>query len=47
MYVAPLFALDLSMVKKFADVPLADILASGNYDAHRLLESTQTRTPAQ
>lgn len=31
-YVAPLMALDLLMIKKFADVPLEDMLRSGNYD---------------
>lgn len=31
-YVAPLMALDLLMIKKFADVPLEDMLKSGNYD---------------
>ena len=32
IYVAPLLALDLLMIKKFADVPLVDMLESGNYD---------------
>lgn len=31
-YVAPLLLLDLTMIKKFADVPLEDMLISGNYD---------------
>lgn len=31
-YVAPLLVLDLTMIKKFADVPIEDMLASGNYD---------------
>lgn len=31
-YVAPLLLLDLTMIKKFADVPLEDMLVSGNYD---------------
>src|ERR1700761_2728055 len=31
VYVAPLMLLDLSMIKKFADVPLEDMLRSGNY----------------
>lgn len=31
-YVLPLLCLDLTMIKKFADVPLEDMLASGNYD---------------
>ena len=30
-YVAPLLTLDLAMIKKFAGVPLEDMLASGNY----------------
>jgi cholesterol 25-hydroxylase len=30
-YIAPLLAMDLVMIKKFADVPLAAILESGNY----------------
>ncbi|KAI6778124.1 uncharacterized protein J7T54_001928 [Emericellopsis cladophorae] len=37
LYIAPLLTMDLTMIKKFADVPLADILSSGNYDAHALL----------
>jgi len=32
-YVAPLLAMDLSMIKKFAGVPLADIRRSGGYDS--------------
>lgn len=31
-YVAPLFLLDLTMIKKFADVPQTAMLVSGNYD---------------
>lgn len=31
-YVAPLLMLDLAMIKKFADVPIEDMLASGNYN---------------
>lgn len=31
-YIAPLLLLDLMMIKKFADVPLEDMLISGNYD---------------
>jgi len=31
-YIAPLLLLDLTMIKKFADVPLEAMLASGNYD---------------
>ncbi len=31
-YIVPLLVMDLTMVKKFADVPLEDILISGNYD---------------
>ena len=32
VYVLPLLTLDLAMIKKFADVPLEDMLISGNYD---------------
>ncbi|KAI7522246.1 hypothetical protein KC331_g19355 [Hortaea werneckii] len=32
VYVAPLLTLDLLMIKKFAGVPLEDMLRSGNYD---------------
>lgn len=31
-YIAPLLLLDLTMIKKFANVPLEAMLASGNYD---------------
>lgn len=31
-YIGPLLLLDLLMIKKFADVPLEDMLISGNYD---------------
>jgi cholesterol 25-hydroxylase len=31
-YILPLLIMDLTMIKKFADVPLADILSSGNHD---------------
>ena len=31
-YMAPLMALDLIMIKKFADVPMEDIILSGGYD---------------
>lgn len=31
-YIAPLLLLDLTMIKKFADVPIEDMLVSGNYD---------------
>lgn len=31
-YIFPLLLLDLTMIKKFANVPLEDMLASGNYD---------------
>jgi cholesterol 25-hydroxylase len=34
MYVVPLLILDLTMIKKFADVPLKRMLESGNYDFH-------------
>jgi len=32
LYITPLLALDLTMIKKFADVDMAAILASGGYD---------------
>lgn len=32
VYIAPLLTLDLLMIKKFADVPLEDMLRTGNYD---------------
>jgi cholesterol 25-hydroxylase len=32
IYVLPLLTMDLTMIKKFADVPLAEILSSGNHD---------------
>lgn len=32
LYVAPLLLLDLTMIKKFADVSLEDMLLTGNYD---------------
>lgn len=32
-YVAPLLAIDLTMIKKFAGVPLADIRRSGGFDS--------------
>lgn len=32
VYVAPLLLMDLTMIKKFADVELNDMLLSGNYD---------------
>ncbi|KAK5168437.1 uncharacterized protein LTR77_007007 [Saxophila tyrrhenica] len=32
IYVAPLFCLDLIMIKKFADVPINDIRRTGNYE---------------
>jgi cholesterol 25-hydroxylase len=32
VYMLPLLAMDLTMIKKFADVPLAEMLESGNYD---------------
>ena len=33
VYVTPLLAMDLTMIKKYADVPLDHMLASGNYNA--------------
>jgi cholesterol 25-hydroxylase len=36
IYIAPLLAMDLLMIKKFADVPLTDMLESGNYDLDSL-----------
>lgn len=36
IYVVPLLAMDLTMIKKFADVPLAAMLDSGNYDTSNL-----------
>ena len=36
IYIAPLLAMDLLMIKKFADVPLTDMLESGNYDLNRV-----------
>lgn len=32
LYMAPLLAMDLAMIKKFAGVPLSDMLQSGGYD---------------
>jgi cholesterol 25-hydroxylase len=34
MYVVPPLVLDLTMIKKFADVPLERMLESSNYDCH-------------
>ena len=46
VYVLPLLIMDLTMIKKFAGVPLTDILASGNYDTTRMssLETTHKST---
>ena len=46
IYVLPLLAMDLTMIKKFAGVPLVDILTSGNYDTTRMssLETTHKST---
>ncbi|GAB7360236.1 hypothetical protein MBLNU230_g7996t1 [Neophaeotheca triangularis] len=41
-YIAPLLALDLLMIKKFANVPLEDMLRSGNYDLEDLNRSHQS-----
>jgi len=40
MYVAPLLLMDLTMIKKFADVPLESMLESGNYQFHRHANAT-------
>lgn len=46
LYMAPLLVMDLTMIKKFADVPLADMLISGNYDVDNLLAQTEERSLA-
>ncbi|KAF2257888.1 hypothetical protein CC78DRAFT_481216 [Lojkania enalia] len=40
IYMAPLLLMDLTMIKKFADVPLEQMLESGNY--HITFATTQT-----
>ncbi|KAF2453313.1 hypothetical protein BDY21DRAFT_356309 [Lineolata rhizophorae] len=42
-YIAPLLLMDLTMIKKFADVPLEAMLASGNYDSAMVANSTVSR----
>ncbi|TKA33372.1 hypothetical protein B0A50_00925 [Salinomyces thailandicus] len=37
IYVAPLLTLDLLMIKKFAGVPLEDMLETGNYDVSSVI----------
>lgn len=41
-YVAPLLLLDLTMIKKFADVPRESMLISGNYDPASLPSNAGT-----
>ncbi len=40
-YIAPLLAMDLTMIKKFDGVSLDRMLESGNYDSHKLVNDTQ------
>lgn len=41
LYVLPLLIMDLTMIKKFADVPLAEILRSGDYQIPDLVQDTK------
>ena len=45
IYVAPLLAMDFTMIKKFGGVSLRSILESGNYDTHAYSNDTQTPVP--
>ena len=42
IYVAPLLAMDFTMIKKFGGVSLQSILESGNYDTHAYSNDTQS-----
>jgi len=42
IYITPLLAMDLTMIKKFAGVPLADMLESGNYDIAAQIAANST-----
>lgn len=46
-YVLPLLAMDLTMIKKFADVPLAEILSSGNHEYPGHISGTGTLSTGQ
>ncbi|KAF1832027.1 hypothetical protein BDW02DRAFT_571446 [Decorospora gaudefroyi] len=44
-YMTPLLLMDLTMIKKFADVPLTAMLASGNYHEAAAALAANTTTP--
>ncbi|ORX98308.1 hypothetical protein BCR34DRAFT_593231 [Clohesyomyces aquaticus] len=46
VYIAPLLAMDLTMIKKFADVELSQMLVSGNYDISSLYLNTTSSSNA-
>jgi cholesterol 25-hydroxylase len=45
LYVAPLLAMDLTMIKKFADVEIEDILTSGGYESRIFTADGTTSHP--